>query len=116
YSVGTSECADRPQPKSGRRSASCPRAVRTPDGETTNMRRLHILTILAITPFVGLAAAPTHAQDRSVGDDLEYMLKDAWFIVESPVRASCDDWRTAGIIAGSTGLLLFADEPVHEWL
>jgi len=72
-------------------------------------------------PLAALAAAlaiPTvaTAQSTGIGQDFADILKDAWFIAESPARASGDDLRTAAILAGATGTLLLVDEPVHEWL
>jgi membrane-associated phospholipid phosphatase len=69
------------------------------------------LMIAAVTP------AALCAQDRSVGRDLRNFGRDAGFIITAPAVASGSDLRTAGLIAaGAAGLLVVADEPVHEWL
>jgi membrane-associated phospholipid phosphatase len=80
--------------------------------ENGMMRRLPILAAMAFLMSPGAAAA----QERSIANDLEYIARDAWFIVRSPARATSDDWSTTGLIAAGTGLLLFADEPIHDWL
>ncbi len=50
----------------------------------------------------------------------KYFLKKCWSdtkgIVTSPVRWKKNDWQRVAIFTASTGALLFADEPVHDWM
>ncbi|HUF49614.1 MAG TPA: phosphatase PAP2 family protein [Longimicrobiales bacterium] len=65
---------------------------------------------------LALLAGPAAAQDRSVKYDLEHVFRDSWFIVSAPTHATASEWRTAGVAAGTFGVLLLVDEPVQEWL
>ena len=56
------------------------------------------------------------AQKRSPMYDLEYALRDAWFIVTAPTQTTSQEAVTAlGVAAGTAGLLLL-DRPVQDWV
>lgn len=56
------------------------------------------------------------AQERTVGGDLKEIWLDARSIVTAPADASAADLRTTAALAGIAGVLLLADEPIHDWL
>lgn len=77
------------------------------------MHRIVMSALLAGAAWTGSAAG----QDRSVGDDVKNILRDARFIVGAPTHATSQDLQTFGVLAAVAGsLLFFADEPIHEWL
>jgi membrane-associated phospholipid phosphatase len=76
------------------------------------MQKLMLSALLACAA----AAAPAAAQDRSVGEDMKNVLRDARFIVGAPTHATSDDLVTAGALAAVAGSLLFVDEPIQRWL
>lgn len=76
------------------------------------MYRIVWSTLLAAAVFSGAAAG----QERSVGDDLTNMWRDARFIVTAPADASRGDLLTTAALAGIAGALLLVDEPIHDWL
>lgn len=64
-----------------------------------------------------LLGAAIDAEAQSVSDDVSTIWRDARWIVGSPVRASASDVQTTALLtAGGVGLLLFADERIHQWL
>lgn len=79
------------------------------------MRRLLLMRRFV---FAALLATPTlaTAQDRSVKLDLNYVLKDTWSVFEAPFHGSAKDWQTAGLILGTGGALLLADQAVFDWM
>jgi membrane-associated phospholipid phosphatase len=69
------------------------------------------------TVAAALLGAAVGAEAQSVGNDASTMWRDARWIVASPARASTSDLKTTALLtAGAAGLLVLADDRVHEWL
>lgn len=81
------------------------------------MKRATFGLIATVVLLATLARpAATHAQDRSLKLDLNYILKDSWQIVEAPFHGSSKDWQTAGLVIGGAAALTFVDQPVLDWM
>lgn len=76
-------------------------------------RLLFVLLLMYLLPLVAFA------QNDSIRINKHYLKKywtDTKEIVRSPVRWNKTDWQRFGIFTATTGVLLFADQSVNDWM